>query len=66
MTKREHTIEYTKSKVTKGTVVYAPVPDEDDPEAPVAAKAIYFQKEFFDKSEKNHPEKMSITFSFTM
>jgi hypothetical protein len=66
MPQREHTFEYTKSKDTKGTVVYIPVPDEDDPDAPVAAKTIYFQKEFFDKDKKNWPEKMTITVSFKL
>ena len=61
MTKREHTFEYKKDKETKGTVVYVPVPDEDDP---VAAKTIYVQKEFFDKEKKKWPDNMTITFKF--
>jgi len=64
MPKREHTIEYIKGKITSGTVVYTPVPDEEDTEAPVAAKTIYFQKEFFDSDKKKWPDKMTITLKF--
>ena len=66
MPRQEHTFEYAKERDTKGTVIYVPVPDPDESENQVAAKTIYFQKQFFDKDKKKWPDKMTITVAFEM